>query len=318
MHCTLHSYELKDGTTEESLRGKLIDALENDGDLRETELDTYHRAYPTRMVEFKARRFPVYAVRDACAGHTSTPTGETGRGCLEKGSIADVLLAAAGTPAHGLRVQSVSGHTPEGEDIFWRNLASILDTKYTGAAPRNVHTGDDLPRGLATAQQQVATAIEAEFVSQYGDPARRQWLFEGRWANAVISDQGHQYSEIVHYELKPGCSQEQLIIRLQEARRRPSYQNQIDLENHIRDYPTEVVAFDARRFPLTWVNQACEMSDVRHSETSTETVITGNLAVIIVTDAGGEGHGVRVQNVAPTHGHTASDFWARLRGLALR
>ena len=316
-HCTLHSHELKDGTTEDSLRERLLDALENDGDLRETELDTYHRAYPTQMVEFRARRFPAHAVRDACAGHTSTPADTGRRGSLEQGSIADILLDAAGAPAHGLRVQSVHGHTPEGEETFWRNLASILGTNHTGAPTQSAHAGEDLPHGLVISQDQMAIAIETEFVSQYGDPAHRQWLFEGRWANAVMSDQGHQ-SDVVDYELKPGCSQEQLFIRLQEARHRPSYQNQIDLENHIRDYPTEVVAFDARRFPLTWVHQACEMYDIRPSDTSTETVLTGNLAEIIVTDAGGEGHGVRVQHVNPTQGHTASDFWARLWGLSRR
>ena len=167
---------------------------------------------------------------------------------------------------------------------------------------------------LVENDSQLATAIEAQFVSYYGDgdPNDRQWLFEGRLANVIIFDEGNGYCTALACELKNGTTLEELEARLNQARHDCEFETKILIERYHAEYPTSVVDFKQRRFPRQAVYQAAGMQSMCQGATEGETQLTGDYAVVFFKEPGGQGHGVRIASAHGANGHESDEFWSRL------
>ena len=72
-----------------------------------------------------------------------------------------------------------------------------------------------------------------------------------------------------------------------------------------------------RRFPLNWLEQAAGETNLGATDSPDELAITGTLANLVCTRAGGWGHGYWLESVSPQNGLGEENFWKRLTDIAL-
>lgn len=171
-------------------------------------------------------------------------------------------------------------------------------------------------RQLTDNEDQLAAAIEAEFVSHYGaDPDSRQWLLEGRLANVIIFDEGNGRCGALDAELKNGTTLEELEARLTQAKHDCEFSGNAEMERYHANYPTGMVRFKKRRFPKQAVYQAAGMQSMTGGTQKGEIQLTGKFANMTLQEAGGEGHGVRIVHAWGVNDHEDGEFWSRLQNI---
>ena len=165
---------------------------------------------------------------------------------------------------------------------------------------------------LVETEDQVCAAIEAEFVSRYGDESERLWLFEGRLANIIAFDRGNGCCAGFKCEPKNGATMQEISDRLTQALHDSEFEAKTVIERYHRDYPTNMVGLKERRFPHRAVWQAAGMKRMWNTGTDGELRIVGQFAVLDCQEPGGPGHGLKIKEASGTEGHDVEEFWTRL------
>ena len=165
---------------------------------------------------------------------------------------------------------------------------------------------------MAVTTQQINSAIRTRFISQYGHPDNREWLFEGALANVVAHEMQDGTYQVISRELKNGLTEDELKTSLEEK-----HDDQTDfrsrLEQHLQNYPGALVSPEFRRYHPDFIYQAAAMESTRKDERSGDHIIKGEYAQATCTVTQEITRSHRIKDVKGRNKHLTYEFWQNIR-----
>ena len=307
------SKELKNGLTEDELKTSLEEKHDDQAAFR-SRLEQHLQNYPGALVSPEFRRYHPDFIYQAAAME-STRKDERSGDHIIKGEYAQATCTVTQEITRSHRIKDVKGRNKHLTYEFWHRLnqaqhPELLPNRPT---PATVHSADELRPDLDLTEMDIAGAIQIEYESQYGHSFNKEKLLEGRLANVRLYQGQGPTCWVNAYELKNGCTQDELRSRLEKAKQANEEScNSLEVQNHLIQYPGKMVALEHRRYTEDLLDRAAGLEQGRYKELPQD-LLDGEYAWLTLKPTGRALQESRVEHVMGRNGHDTHEFWQNIR-----
>ena len=309
----LVSWELKNGLTSDDFRAHLEEKHDDQANSR-GRLKQHLANYPTGLVSPEFRRYHPNFIHEA-AGTITTMKDQKSGDQIIKGEYAQATCTTTQEIGRSHRIKDLRGKNKHMTYEFWHRLShaqhpSLLPEPPT---PATVHSADELRPDLEFTERDIAGAIQIEYQSQYGHSFNKETLLEGRLANVRIYRGSRGNCWVNAYELKNGCTQDELRSRLGEAKQaNEEALNPLEAQHHLTQYPTNMVVLEHRRYTEDLLDRAAGLWPGRYKELPQD-LLDGEYAWLTLKPTGRALQESRVEHLIGRNHHDTHEFWQNIR-----